>query len=502
MKKHKKTLKVLAVALVASLGLSLAGCLRSGEAIDPGQWGYSVNVQYHALGGVINEREVRNTSYLPDSLIFQPSGTSGMMVQPVKDGYVLAGWYRNVTEVPASDDDYDDINDDGQPVTYEFDAQDRWDFNTDRASEDLTLYARWIRQGVANYVHADTGEVMFTKNITAASPVQELSSSILRLISGDDDTFSGYYEDSEMSTPFDFDVYEHIPLVPTLEMVWTQLAEEFPQYFVEYDYVSPTPGVVETDAAGEELEPDANVQTEDTSLLFLHQMGWDIPEADNEAVMDEIRTRKNEIYELYIQGYVENTADSTVYLGFAPADSIIVRTPEDLLVGRNYGFLDESEEVTYVFEADIDMSGLSFTMAENFKGSIEGNGYTLSNVEMPIRSPKRDFAEYIAGALFNQMEGASVSDLTISNLTIDANLGPEIDADLAAFAISASDTTISNVHLENVTITTGRGDNGLAQYRVSDSFMELDGGSIEEFTVTNLTVEASDDAEVILNYSE
>lgn len=498
MKKSKRLpLKIIAAAAIAALGLTLGGCARTGEAIDPGQWGYTVEVTYDALGGIINERGVRNTNYLPESLLYMPAGTQGMMVQPIKDGYVLAGWYTNMTEVIASEEEADGKNADGQYVKYEFQAQDRWDFNIDRVSEDLTLYARWIRQGVADYVHAGTGEIVFSKNITAASPVQTLSPAILRLIDSDGATLVGYYEDAEMTEEYDFSQYEFIPLVPTDETVWNQLAEEFPQYFEPFEYVSPTPAAVETDALGEEVEVEQDLQTEDTSLLFLQQMGWNI-NTDDENVFNEIRTRKNEIYDEYVQGYLENTADTVVYLGYADGNVVMIDSPDDLNFSGQYGFLSENPEAIYILNADIDMEGHSFTMYEGvFSGEIQGNGYTISNISLPIRSAKIDFAEYKSGALFESIDGAMISDLTIADMSLGINLAPGIDAEAAPLAINAVNPSITNVAFNGLSITTGRGDNGMAQYRIGDSILNLEGGTIDNFTGSAIEIDSSEDAEIV-----
>ena len=493
-------LKTMAVAAITALGLTLSGCVSTGEAIDPGQWGYTVEVTYNAMGGIINERGIRNTNYMPDSLLFEPAGTQGMMVRPVRDAHVLAGWYTNVTEVPAAnEEEADGQNDDGVFVNYEFNGQDRWDFNTDRASEDLTLYARWIKQGTVDYIHATTGEVLFSKNVTADSPVQELSPSILRLISVDDATLTGYYEDAEMTEEYNFSQYEHIPLVPSDETVWNQLAEEFPEYFEPFEYVSPTPAPVETDALGEEVPAEPDVQTEDTRWLFLQQMGWNVTTED-EGVLQQIKTRKNEIYESFVQGYLENTADTVVYLGYADGDVILISDPEDLRFGANYGFLADNPEATYVLNADIDMGGLSFSMADTFSGEIQGNGYTISNVDLPVRSAKIDFAEYKAGALFETIDGGTITDLTFENFSLSINLAPDIEAEAAPLAINATDPTITNVVFNGLTITTGRGDNGMVPYRISDSILNLEGGTLENFTAADITIEASEDAEVFRTF--
>jgi len=110
--------------------------------LDPADFGYGVEVTYHALGGVVNQREIRKTNYAENSLLFSPAGTSNLLVTPVRDGYTVAGWYT----------DYKESSDDEGNTQYKFDPQSRWDFNTDRVQEDITLYARWVKKAEANYI--------------------------------------------------------------------------------------------------------------------------------------------------------------------------------------------------------------------------------------------------------------------------------------------------------------------------------------------------------------
>jgi uncharacterized repeat protein (TIGR02543 family) len=104
-------------------------------------------VTYDALGGMVNAREVRKTYYLPNSYVFEPSGSSNMLVEPTRDGYILAGWYTAKTDQPTENGE-----------EYTFSADDRWDFYLDRVQGDMTLYARWLPRGRVDYVDADTAK--------------------------------------------------------------------------------------------------------------------------------------------------------------------------------------------------------------------------------------------------------------------------------------------------------------------------------------------------------
>lgn len=163
--KNKKLHRMMPVIIILATSLFLSSCGVADKAADPKEWGYDCTVIYDALGGTVNSREIRETFYMKNSYLFKPSGSTNMLIQPVKDGHILAGWY-------TAKEDIKDAN--GNIIGYSFKAEDRWDFDEDRVQEDMTLYARWIPQGKIDYVDASTDNVMFSKNISEESAVQEL----------------------------------------------------------------------------------------------------------------------------------------------------------------------------------------------------------------------------------------------------------------------------------------------------------------------------------------
>ena len=273
--------------------ISLSACSRIGQAADPGEWGYTCSVTYNALGGVINTKGVRETYYMPGSLLYQPAGTTGLLIRPKHDGYILAGWYTAKKDVTNANGD----------VTYVFDSNDRWDFHHDRVEEDITLYARWIKQGEAKYVDPSTGDVMFSKRITSESPITKLSAGTLRLVHKPGYSMTGYFQDAACTIPYDFTAYEHSTLLPTEKDLYQQLQEEFPDVIKDIDYTPPEP----------EKDEEGNLITPINPQHYLNKMGFMI-DTEDELVLEEIRTRKNEIIEASIKAYEENTAGRIVYL--------------------------------------------------------------------------------------------------------------------------------------------------------------------------------------------
>ena len=253
-----------------------SACGRHGGAADPGQWGYDCVVTYNALGGLVNAREVRTTYYLPNSYVFKPSGSSNMLIEPTRDGYILAGWYTAKSDRAA-----------GSAEDYAFLAADRWDFQLDRVQGDMTLYARWIPRAKVNYIDAATGAVIFSKNITTDSPIQPLSGSVVELNAPGGATFEGYYEDAACTKEYDFAAYVHVDPTPTEAQLYAKLYEMFPQYLEKIDYVAP-----------EEDEVDPNA---DTSWLFLNKLGYNLTTTD-EAARAELRAAKDQIIEEAVEG--------------------------------------------------------------------------------------------------------------------------------------------------------------------------------------------------------
>ncbi len=61
---------------------------------------------------------------------------------------------------------------------------------------------------------------------------------------------------------------------------------------------------------------------------------------------------------------------------------------------------------------------------------------------------------------------------------------------------------MSNVHFDGITINSGRGDDGEADYVLHDLIVSDKGYELENVTGTNITVNASEFADVNLHFSE
>ncbi|MGI5899347.1 MAG: InlB B-repeat-containing protein [Christensenellales bacterium] len=456
------------VAVVLVFAVFLSSCTAKGEAVDPGTWGYERTVIYNALGGFVNAREVRTTYYLDNSYVFEPSGSTGMLVAPSRDGYIMAGWYKAVGERL------------GEGIEeYAFDGQERWDFYTDRVQDDMTLYARWIPRGKVSYLDADTGAALFEKNITKDSPIQELSASVLALSAPKGMTFEGYYADKEATTPYDFSSYVHVEPTPTQAWLYDRLHEMYPQYLQRIEYEE------------REIDPES---TEDTSWLFLNRLGYGLT-PEGEAAIDELTAAKNSLMEENIQSYLVNTAERVVYLKFTDGLYIKVNSAADLKMGASYGFFDKDiagHDINgYIIESDIDLSGISFTMSESFSGTIEGNGHTLSNLTVSVSSRRLDGVSEKTVGLAEVMDGAQISNLTLKNARLSIQVDSGVSVTGGLLAGKASNVKLTNFVIDGMTVSSGRGDDGKAAYNLGDLFGSHSNVQITDSHAQNLTISIS-----------
>ena len=476
---NKAKLTRVAIILCAIVTCSsFAACSNSGQSADPGAWGYDCKVTYDSLGGMVNAREVRNTYYLPNSYLFEPSGSSNMLVQPTRDGYILAGWYKAKTDTPTA-----------LGEEYTFSAGDRWDFFLDRVQGDMTLYARWLPQGRVDYVDAGTGDSIFGKNITADSPVQELSEAVVEFRKPEGTTLFGYYSDQECTKEYDFASYVHSEPQPTQQQLYDALYEQFPQYLEKVEYVEPD----------KDQEIDA---TTDTSWLFLNKIGYQLKTTDEQALA-ELRAAKDQLVETYIENYLTNTAGKVVYMKFVQGNFIRVNQPGDLKIGGKYGFFGTDEDGNkidgYVIESDIDFSGVSFTMADNFSGVIYGNNHTLSNLTLSLSSRKVDKDTEKSIALFNELSDTTIDNLTFENAAISIQVDKGVAVKAALLALSAKNVTLTNVKIQGLTIDSGKGDTAGSRYTLGDLYLSASGTKLNDCVGEGLVANISESASLRLS---
>jgi hypothetical protein len=145
---------------------------------------------------------------------------------------------------------------------------------------------------------------------------------------------------------------------------------------------------------------------------------------------------------------------------------------------------------------DIDFKGETFSMADSFSGKILGNGYTFKNVRLSLKSKKLDTDKHKDIALFYELDGAEIEHLTFEGASVDIGVNSGITVDAAFLAIKASKVKLTNVKFIDLTLVSGKGDDGLARYRLGDLFVEESGTNASNVTGENIVITASDDAQV------
>lgn len=467
------TLSTMSMLIICSL--FLYSCGKIGKAIDPGDWGYNCMVTYDGLGGTINTRSTRTTYYIPNSYLFKPSGTTNMLINPIRDGYILAGWYSAKEDIADKD---------GNIIAYHFDPDDRWDFDEDRVQQSMTLYARWLPVGQANYIDPQTGVIKFSKNINESSGVSVLTSAAELLIKKEGYEFDGYFADKACTIPFKFSDVVIKPLIPDLKNVYEIIANEFPDCFNQIEYVEPQ-------------ETDSII---DNSDLFIHKLGYELTETGKSSSV-ELRKRKNTIYEQAIDEYLENTKSQNIYLKYSKGGVLKISSPDDLRSadGKTWfsGFDKQGNVVnSYVLTADLDFKGYVLVSAGKYSGEIIGNGHSLKNITFNIRSKvvDRDTSKTIT--LFDELNGAYIENLTIENMSIKLSVNPGIAVTAAPLAANAINTSLKNVKITGLTIDTGKGDNGAAPYKIGDLFAEEKNTRLSGVIGSDISIKASDKAKV------
>lgn len=144
--------------------------------------GYDVIVHFDANGGTIENYKIRNFYCKKDSYIFAP-GENGIAA-PVLQDFVCVGWHRGIK------------NDDGV-VT----LGDEFDFETEKVTESMTLYAKW--GNYYTYTILDSANDEFISSVKTDNKDEPIAMpSKAPTKSGY--TFLQYYADKECTTVFDW----------------------------------------------------------------------------------------------------------------------------------------------------------------------------------------------------------------------------------------------------------------------------------------------------------
>ncbi len=99
----------------------------------------------------------------------------------------------------------------------------------------------------------------------------------------------------------------------------------------------------------------------------------------------------------------------------------------------------------FILMDNIDLSTVSYTSISNFKGTLDGNGFSIKNYTYGGSSS--------AALFFSTSDGAVIKNLTLDGFSVFNSSSGEANAALIAYA--QGDTTIENVTVKNSEITGG-----------------------------------------------
>ena len=175
-------------------------------------------------------------------------------------------------------------------------------------------------------------------------------------------------------------------------------------------------------------------------------------EYDNVAQYDENYNKQDKLEVVY--GTVEN--NKATNNSFSSLISQMKKNPTGTFnLTRDYDASSFAGDNRSLVGADI-----------TFRGTINGNGHKIYNLARPI---------------FDYIEGATIKDLVLENIYLSNTDGTTGRGALANE--TGENTTISNVHVKNMTITTSR---MFSNYGGITG--KLTGSTVKECSVTNLTI--------------
>lgn len=356
MYKLKKGFMILVLATSTML---LGGCSvgTSSLFIHPAEQGYEYEVTYDTMGGSINQINKRVVYYTGNSLLFEPSGTAGMLVQPKFGEKSLVGWYTKYTTEESKDG-----------TIYHFNEEDLWDFSADRISDEntsdkkLILYARW----------ADNPSINF---LDATNP--------------------------------DKDVL----------LKWTI-------------------------NVGSEIKRPTSTEPKKSGFTLIDY--YKDPECTEKYVFDKV-IQENDID--YSNG---GKAQINIYCKFIEGDMIRVKTVNQLKA------IAEKPDEHYILANDIDLSAEKWSPIETFSGVLDGNGYSIKNLNLNVKNRVSGIAAKTANevsyGLFSKLEGAKIINLAIKDANIVIDKSSNVKLCVGALAGRTKKTTIENCTFDGITI--------------------------------------------------
>ena len=144
-----------------------------------------------------------------------------------------------------------------------------------------------------------------------------------------------------------------------------------------------------------------------------------------------------------------------IYAKYLEGRWTILKTAEDVKTNVFANMLGSSSNKLYLIR-DIDCSSVTMTQGvRTFSGTLEGNGFTISNVHIQRKLAKTEMDYSLLGTLRStaKLKNVTFSDVT-STITIDPKLGEDSRNIYVAFTKLDTDATVENVSIDHkITLT-------------------------------------------------
>lgn len=183
----------------------------------------------------------------------------------------------------------------------------------------------------------------------------------------------------------------------------------------------------------EEKEVSRKIITVDTETLAGASVDVSNLEADSSYTVKLIASLDGN------QKTLETKTITTINNGESLEDPIVISTKAELEA------MSKEPEAFYRLDADLDFEGeeLSaiFNSSNPFKGHLDGNNHTISNVLLD--------ADTTYSGVFGYLKGAKISNLTIKGASFNASRGERY---IAALAGKAEGAEINNVTIDGISV--------------------------------------------------
>ncbi len=172
------------------------------------------------------------------------------------------------------------------------------------------------------------------------------------------------------------------------------------------------------------------------------------------VTFEDLDTDTNFVLKLYVshggnEYLITEITASTTSSGSTEETPIEISTVDEFLA------IEDDSDAYYKLTADLDFTGQAnvsvCSSSEPFKGSLDGNGHTISNYAIAV-------GEY--AGLFEYVEDATIKNLKLSNVSIDITSTCKNVGALAGYAVN---TDITDVTVDTFTLVTSSGATTTAQ---------------------------------------